>query len=59
MLMVEAAFQPPATGVVRIVYWTNLVTLLVPVVAAAVAAAVAADAADDDDVVVSDAPVVE
>ena len=50
MLMVEAAFQPPATGVVRIVYWTNLVALLVPVVAAAVAA----DAVDD--VVVSDTP---
>ena len=53
MLMVEAAFQPPVTGVVRIVYWTNLVALLVPVVAAAVAA----DAVDD--VVVSDTPVVE
>ena len=52
MLMVEAAFQPPATGVVRIVYWTNLVTLLVPVVAAAAVAA-------DDVVVVLDTPVVE
>ena len=54
MLMVEAAFHPPATDVVRIVYWTNLVELLMSVVAAV---AVAAD--DDDVVVVSDAPVVE